>query len=532
VLIIVNLAILILPIGGIITLRLYENELVRSTEAQLISQGVILSAAFKESLTPIIAKYQKENLAGAVEYGIEAKGETEAFLKSDDPYAPIAPVLDLFDDMLHPPAKTALSPGAPANPLAVEAGEKLLPLIQAAKRYNLCGIRVVDFNGVVVASTGAEFGKSLINRKEVRKALEGRYFSLLRQRISDEPMPPLESISRRARVRVFVAIPILDRNRVLGLVVLSRTPIDILKALYQNQANLLIFAISLLIIVILVSIFTSRTIGRPVKRLMKQARTIASGDRKEPAPLQNPGTKEVAELSESFNHMAKTLQERTQYIKTLASSVSHEFKSPLAAIRGAVEILEDHFPEMSTEDRKKFLSMIDSDAGRLERLVGRLLDMVRADVMQTGDQKTEIKPIIDSVAARFKNSGSEVTVEHGQGVHEAKIAPEILESVITTLLDNAGQHGGEEARVRIITSAASNNGDKEVEIFIKDNGVGISQANAAKIFTPFFTTTKDKGGSGLGLSIAQKLIGAHDGALVYLNDSSETVFKITLIAGK
>ena len=202
VLIIVNLAILILPIGGIITLRLYENELVRSTEAQLISQGVILSAAFKESLTPIIAKYQKENLAGAVEYGIEAKGETEAFLKSDDPYAPIAPVLDLFDDMLHPPAKTALSPGAPANPLAVEAGEKLLPLIQAAKRYNLCGIRVVDFNGVVVASTGAEFGKSLINRKEVRKALEGRYFSLLRQRISDEPMPPLESISRRARVRV------------------------------------------------------------------------------------------------------------------------------------------------------------------------------------------------------------------------------------------------------------------------------------------------------------------------------------------
>jgi len=265
---------------------------------------------------------------------------------------------------------------------------------------------------------------------------------------------------------------------------------------------------------------------------MKQARTIASGDRKEPAPLQNPGTKEVAELSESFNHMAKTLQERTQYIKTLASSVSHEFKSPLAAIRGAVEILEDHFPEMSTEDRKKFLSMIDSDAGRLERLVGRLLDMVRADVMQTGDQKTEIKPIIDSVAARFKNSGSEVTVEHGQGVHEAKIAPEILESVITTLLDNAGQHGGEEARVRIITSAASNNGDKEVEIFIKDNGVGISQANAAKIFTPFFTTTKDKGGSGLGLSIAQKLIGAHDGALVYLNDSSETVFKITLIAGK
>ena len=530
VLLLVNLMILVLPIAGIVALRLYENELVRSTETELIAQGVILSVAFKENLLPLLTDDNPEYGELAKDYGIPLSPENMSFFHSSKPYSPIIPKLDLFDDTLYPPALPATPPKYPPNPLAIIAGEKIIPLLLAAKRHNLCGIRVMDYNGVVVATTGSEFGLSLADRWEVRRGLKGAYFSLLRQRISDEPMPPLESISRRARVRVFSAIPVTHGDRVLGLVVLSRTPLDILKAIYQNQSHLLTFAASLLIIVLLVSIFTSRTISLPVKRLIRQAKAVASGDQTAAVPLKKPGTREVAELSESFTHMAKTLHERAEYISTFASHVSHEFKSPLASIRGTVELLEDHLLKMSVQDREKFLNMIDADAERLERLVGKLLEMAKADVLQTGNEQTKVAPVIDGLALRFNQGGLSVTVDYDKKVEKVKMAPGILESIMTTLLENAKQHGGGDVGVHISTTLQEFDSEDKVEILIVDDGPGISKANEKRIFTPFFTTAKDKGGSGLGLSIAMKLVEAHGGNLSYVKSDPGAKFIISLPA--
>src|SRR5262249_21041424 len=140
--------------------------------------------------------------------------------------------------------------------------------------------------------------------------------------------------------------------------------------------------------------FTSYTIARPIKALMRQTRGITSGDRAALEPIESPATEELALLSESFSEMARALEHRSDYIRNFAAQVSHEFKTPLAAIRGAVELLQEHIADMPAEKRDRFLANIAEDANRLKRLVERLLEMARADVLEPGAESADIAALL------------------------------------------------------------------------------------------------------------------------------------------
>ena len=174
-------------------------------------------------------------------------------------------------------------------------------------------------------------------------------------RVDEEPTPPIKSISRGTRVRVFVAMPVIEGDRVLGAVLLSRTPLDLAKALYQNRLYLLGGGTVILLVVCVVTALTTLLVTRPVKALIRQAQQVTRGEKGAvPIPLANPGTYEVDLLSKALAKMSATLEGRANYIRTFASNVSHEFKTPLTSIRGAVELLKDHFADMSPEDRGTF----------------------------------------------------------------------------------------------------------------------------------------------------------------------------------
>src|SRR3546814_20889480 len=80
--------------------------------------------------------------------------------------------------------------------------------------------------------------------------------------------------------------------------------------------------------------------------------------------------------------MAAAIERRSRYLRDFAHAMSHEFKTPLSGIRGAIELLEDHDATMSAEERRRFLANADADARRLARLVSRLLDLARADMLR------------------------------------------------------------------------------------------------------------------------------------------------------
>ncbi len=519
----VSLIVLLLPLGGIAALRLYETSLVQRTESALISQGALVAAAYHEELLRRLAGAAADDPVNHAGYGNPLAPEWRA--DHDLPFTPIQPHLDMASSAIRGPAEEAVSPTDPPDRFASAAGRALTPMISQAKTVSLSGIRIVDHRGTVVASSGTELGFSLTVREEVPRALAGEPVSLLRQRISDEPPPAIDSLSRRTRVRVYVALPVLDGDRVWGAVVLSRTPLDMQKALYNHRRTLLQGGAALLLAVLLITLLTTFAVTRPMKQLVRQAEAMTRGRRDAVQPLASPGTREVARLSEAISDMAVALQERGDYIRTFAGNVSHEFKAPLTSLKGAGELFRDHLEEMSREELDRFLRIMEADVERLDRLVNRLLQLARADMAAPGDEQCDPVPILRTLAGRYRDAGLQVELQAPAGALTAALSAAAFESVFSILLDNTLQHAGAGRSVSIALSPATGIGG-QLEIGYSDDGPGIAEQAAGRIFDAFYTTAREKGGSGLGLSIVRSLLEAHRGSIELLTSVDGTGFSI------
>jgi signal transduction histidine kinase len=492
--------------AGLVVLRVYDNQLLRQTEGELYAEAAFVTAAYREALRAEGA---------APDYGVAlAPAFVEALPPEGAPVG-ITPKLDLGADVVRAPAAPARPPSAPADAVAVAAGRRVGPVLVDAKPVALSGTRILDPHGVVVATSGEERGMSLGDREEVRRALAGEVVALVRRRISSDRRPPrYESASRETGVRVFVAMPVIDSGRVRGVAVLSRTPMTLGKAFYQDRFTLLVTALVLLVVISVVALLAAALVARPVRALIAQTRALAEGGAP-PAPIPHPGTLEIAELSEAFARMARLLEQRAEYIRAFAASVSHEFKTPLAAIRGTVELLREHRADMDEAQRARFLHNLDADAARLDRLVRRLLDLARADVLQPTRERLEVGPVLEALAARARAAGREVSVVGAADAGELPMASATLEAVMENLIDNAFQHGGPGVRVtvEIQIDGGEGPGGGHLEITVRDDGAGISSANAERVFEPFFTTSRDRGGTGLGLTIVRALLRAHEATI-------------------
>ena len=491
----VSLVVLVLPLGGIYFLRIYENELVKQTELELISQAALISAVYKREIDVLTAEQARP------EYGIKINPPPIA----DDYYNPIRAELKLGASEIKPRPQEAQRTDVRADPIALESGSRLSPLLLDAQRTTLSGVRILDHQGIVVGGR-ADIGLSFAHLEEVQRARSGRYTSSIRERAIRRPTRAFASISRGTGIRVFVAFPILADDWLLGVVLLSRTPQSILEHLYNQKEKVFVLASIVLVLAVVLVIFTSYTVARPLHALIQQTKQFVKGEKESIEPLKAPVTEEVALLSESFTEMARSLQSRAEYIRNFAAQVSHEFKTPLTGIRGAVELLQEHQNDMSLEQRTRFLRNVAQDTDRLQRLTDRLLEMARADVIEPTSETTELTPVLRDFGERYKDQ--DVTVSFaGTDQARAAIAPEIFETVFTNLLDNSRQNGA----TRVDIDLSRDNGC--VHLVVADNGTGISPANAEHIFDSFFTTRRNEGGTGLGLGIVRSLLKAYDGAI-------------------
>ncbi len=525
ILLLINLVILVLPLGGIFWLRIYESALVRQTESELIAQGVFVASAYDAIFTRVTqnaARAPRAKSFDSASYG-QPLTAPEHPADPEGRWRPQPAELDLASDAIHPRPPNA-EPGKPADFYAEQVGMELTPMLRSAQTVTLAGIRVVDYQGTVVASTSEDFGMSLVNHEEVQRALTGEPVSFLRLRFSDQPEPGLASISRGTRIRVFVAVPIVHRDRVLGAVLLARTPANIRQAMFGKRRELLLAGLLLLGVVLMLSLFASATIARPVQNLIAQARRAARGEQGAVIPLEHPGTREIAELSETVATMAQSLETRSKYIRDFAAHVSHEFKTPLTAIQGAVELLRDHAATMSNDERVRFLNILAADAQRLENLVRRLLELARADVMRVGDDRADLATVLPATIQRHRESGMQIEFAESPASIKVAMNADTLDSIISSLLDNVRQHAGAGVHTRVRWSSEG----EDAAIDVADDGAGISSANAQRIFEPFFTTARQQGNTGLGLSIIRSLLVAHRGDISLMPAGRGAHFRIRL----
>lgn len=496
-----------LPLGSIIFFRIYDNQLVRQTEAELIAQSVAVAARVGAELQ------------ASASVGLRLGPVVRTGVPDADGLAPVLPRLDLAADAILPQRPDA-TPAAGPSPLA-DLGLRLAPELAAIRSATLAGFRILDADGAVVAG-GDEVGKSLANLPEVAGALAGEYRAVLRQRNSRRPIPALDSISRGADIRVFVALPVAVDGRVAAVVYASRTPANALKQLYQERHKVGLALLSVLAATTVIGFVFHRTITRPVRALISRTMAIANGDHDALKPLDHHGTAEFARLSQSFLDMATGLAARSEYVATFAAHVSHELKSPLTAISGAAELLVDDVaePTMTPAQRLEFLTGIQSNADRLGTLVARLRDLARAETMPTIGA---CRPA-DVIGALREGRPALRLEAEGDVERRVAMSAETLALVLGHLVDNAERAGA----TRVTISAVSRG--QRVAMSVTDDGPGISPANRMRVFDPFFTTRRADGGTGMGLSIARAMVAAHKGSLDLADGERGATFRLDLPA--
>lgn len=488
VLIVLSLFALVLPVAGIQVLRLYESALVRQTESALIAHTDFIAATFRHRLHEATADF-------------EAHSRTLAH-PDHDPNTRRRAVLDLADADVAAPFPDGRD-GTAGDEVAEAVGLAIAPIL--ADVQTRADIRVTDYQGVVVAANVEGIGTDLSAIDEVAGALAGFEISRLRQEAGAD-RPSFAAFVRGAAVRVIVTGPIVVGDRVVGAVVTAQTPSTIVGALETRRFLLLQAAALLCAVVVATAIFATRTLVRPIRRLVRSAERVAAGDAVD-IDIERYRTKELAQLAASVAAMAASLQQRTQYVRDLARSISHEFKTPLAAMTGTLEVLGDHLDDMTPEERRHFIGNLAGDVTRLESLTQRLLQLARADMHDQAKGASNIAAVVDD-ATRL-DAGIDVRLG-GDADAVLPIDEASLQAVLRILVDNAAEHGAGTLDIHVAAQ-----GDKTV-VCVADDGHGITPGDAARIFEPFFTTRREHGGTGLGLAIAKALLANADGTIDYV----------------
>jgi signal transduction histidine kinase len=277
-----------------------------------------------------------------------------------------------------------------------------------------------------------------------------------------------------------------------------------------------------------VTLAVSLLIVGPLGRLAADA-TKAAEDPSTTPPVKAAwdvvAVREIADLRASVVHMAERLGRRSDYLKAFARGVSHEFKTPLASIKGAMELIGEHGQDMAPEDFQRFARNIGLDLDRLERLVGRLLALAKAEaVSPTRQERAMAGAFIAAMAARYHEAHPGLAVELSlpEADLEMAIAPDVLETALKNLWDNSRESGAAKVAVEL-----SRDGDL-ARIRVSDDGPGLPEGAEARIFTPFFTTRSSQGGTGLGLSLARTLLAPYSGTLEYAGPPAVFVVAVPL----
>jgi signal transduction histidine kinase len=176
---------------------------------------------------------------------------------------------------------------------------------------------------------------------------------------------------------------------------------------------------------------------------------------------------------------------------------------------------------MPTEQRQHFLDNLQEDTKRLEKLVTRLLEQARADAQQTSSEICNILQVLSQLQPTYKAKNLMLVLDKSLD-ETVIISADALIRVFSNLFDNSLQHNANEVLIKLSHIGS------QLQLSIHDNGTGISSANQSRIFTPFFTTRRDTGGTGLGLGIIASTLSTWNGTIALQNSEQGAHFIITL----
>ncbi len=352
---------------------------------------------------------------------------------------------------------------------------------------------------------------------------------------------PFTSMSFADPSYVVASKAIYDRAGVKsGVVVVANSGTIAATTLDTARSQLTIALALTLLIAGLVGFMFSEIISRQTRRLVDAAHAVAEGDFSRRLP-RGRVPDEIRDLVDAFNQMAAQLGDAFNALKgqeaaqrEFVASASHELRTPVAALKGAIEILEDGAGE-DPKARARFLATMRVEVERMQRLVDHLFTLAQVDA---GRLELRLRPEpIDSIIDVVSRSMHPLAEAAGVAVICDVESRDMLvlcdrdriTQVLLALVDNAVKHSG---RRDTVTLSAVRRGE-HVVVEVRDTGSGIPAEALPRIFDRFFTDRAAEAGgrrgSGLGLAIAKDIVEAHgSGITVESVEGKGTTFRFVL----
>lgn len=260
---------------------------------------------------------------------------------------------------------------------------------------------------------------------------------------------------------------------------------------------------------VLIGWWVSARLAHSLERLTLHARAVRDGTASRPPQSR---AREVAELARAFEEMRDALEGR-QHVERYTQALAHEVKAPLAAIRGAAELLDEAMPE---EQRRKFLANIRAESARIQQIIDRLLELSSLEARKSLRQAEEMDAAslaaeaVGAVRGAAEAAGVTVKVEAAEAVR-LRGERVLLREALVNLLQNAVEFS---PRGGVVTLRAGASAEGRAVFVVEDGGPGIPDYALPRVFERFYSLPRPGVGrksTGLGLALVREIAHLHEG---------------------
>ncbi|MDD5330069.1 MAG: two-component system sensor histidine kinase CreC [Sulfuricella sp.] len=392
--------------------------------------------------------------------------------------------------------------GGLASALQAYSGREVDAAIRGIHKRSLdYRVYVTDAQGIVVYSTEpGQIGRDFSSWRDVYLTLRGQYGA---RSSKDAPGDANSSV-------MHVAAPVRDGQRIIGVLTVAKPYVTVQPFVERSQAAIRKRGFLLLGITALIGVVFTWHLTRAIRRLRRYAQSVTEGHK-----ATRPATRaaELDELGRALESMREKLEGKN-YVESYIHNLTHELKSPLAAIRGAAELLEEN--SMPVDERRLFLANIREQSERLREIADKMLQLAQLEQRQSLEQPSLIdlaeltRQAVTAAQPRLQNRSLAITMTASNDIR-VKGESFLLRQAIENLLDNAIQFSPRQGKIAVDLSR----NETTVRLEIRDQGSGIPDYATSRVFERFFSLPRPDTGrksTGLGLALAREVAELHGGS--------------------
>jgi two-component system sensor histidine kinase CreC len=370
-------------------------------------------------------------------------------------------------------------------------------------------VSITDARGIVVFDTRREaIGQDHSRWNDVHRTLRGEYGARSSPVSPDEPDNTV----------MHVAAPIRDGEQIIGVLTVSRPNQTLEPYIARSRGRILEASWFLLGVSLCIGLLFTWWMASSLQRLKAYALAVAEGERAQPPRMGRfSGNTEFSDLARAVERMRLKLEDKA-YVESYVHTLTHELKSPLAAIRGASELLQEPLPE---PERQRFAANIQRQTERLQQLIDRLLGLAAVEQMRQLDEVQDLdlaeltRELLHGLEPRLRRKQLQVDDAMASACR-VRGNRFLLAQALHNLLDNAIDFSPAGGRLKLRLQAEGDG----VTWSLRDEGPGIPDYAQGRIFERFYSLprsdTQDRS-SGLGLCLVKEVSDLHRGDIAVDN---------------